>query len=131
MAKQLISARQLKRVRLANAQFMPDTATVLTPSAAADGYGGLTVTYTAGDGYACRFRLASDADRRKIRGGQEMTDPLFVATLPYNAVLSESSRLRINSIDYEIVGWLGSRSFKAGTILAVKEVQAETIRENA
>ncbi|MBL8186586.1 MAG: hypothetical protein JNK38_01190 [Acidobacteria bacterium] len=127
----LISARQLNRVRAANTQFMPDTATVLTPTEGPDGYGGQTVSYSEGDSYQCRFRPASDADRRKIRGGQEMTDPLFVATLPHDAVLGESSRLRIGTTDYDIVGWLGSRSFKAGTILALKEVQPETLQENS
>lgn len=131
MVRQLISTRQMNRFRQANERFMPDSATVLTPTATKDGYGGDSTTWTEGSSCPCRFRLGSDADRRKIRGGQEMTDPIFVATLPYNAALSESSRLRIANVDYDIIGWLGSRNFKAGTILALREVQPETIQENA
>lgn len=129
--RQLISSQQMRRVQQANEQFMPDTATVLTPTITKDGYGGDSTSYATGASYACRFRLGTDSDRRKIRGGQEMTDPIFVATLPYDAVLGESSRLRIASVDYEIIGWLGSRSFKAGTILALKEVQPETLQVNS
>ena len=130
MGRQLVSARQLKRVRRVNEQFMPDSATVLTPTATKDGFGGDRITYTPGSSYSCRFRPATDADRRKIRGGQEMTVPIFVATLPHDATLRQDSRLRIANVDYDIVGWLGSRSFKAGTILALTAVQPEILQEN-
>jgi hypothetical protein len=114
-----------------NEQFMPDSAIVLTPTVTKDGSGGDAVNYTEGTAYSCRFRPATDADRRKIRGGQEMTDPIFVATLPYDAALGQDSRLRIAAIDYDIVGWLGSRTFKAGTILALKQAQPELQEVNS
>lgn len=130
MPKQLISSRQMAHVRKVNESFMPDSATVLTPTVTKDGLGGDIATYAATSSYPCRFRPASDADRRKIRGGQEMTDPIFVATLPYDAVIGDGNRLRIGSIDYDIIGWLGSRTFKAGTILALKQAQPELSEVN-
>lgn len=63
-------------------------------------------------------------------GDQPVADPLFVAVLPYDAVINEADRLQINGIDYEIVGWLGNKTYKVGTRIGLKEVTPETAQDN-
>ncbi len=131
MTKQIVSDKLLGKIRKLNLRIMPDTATIYTGAQSSDGRGGWTTTWTAGASYACRFRPASQNDRQSLTGGQSLTDPLFVAVLPYDAELSEVDRLRINEIDYEIVGWLGNKTYKVGTRVALREVEPSTVRENA
>lgn len=130
MTQQIVSTKLLNKIRRLNLRIMPDTATVYTSTSAADGYGGVTMTWTAGTSYACRFRPANYHDRQSLMGDQLMADPLFVAVLPYDAVVNEADRLRINDIDYEIVGWLGNKTYKVGTRIALKEVLPEAARDN-
>jgi len=131
MSKQLITTQTLNRVRRVNQAAMDKTATVLTKGTpTADGYGGETVTYTAVNSYQCRFRPANYAERQQLQAGQPMTDSPFVAVLPWDAEIAEDARLRIDGNEYEIVGWLGSKSHKVDTKVALREVQPETIREN-
>ena len=133
MTKQIVSDKLLSKIRKLNLRIMPDTATVYSPTSTSDGRGGWTTTWTAGSSYSCRFRPASQHDRhdrQQLAGGQAISDPMFVAVLPYNAELSEDARLQIDEIDYEIVGWLGNQTYKVGTRVALREVEGETIREN-
>ena len=130
MTKQIVSDKLLSKIRKLNLRIMPDTATVYSPTSTSDGRGGWTTTWTAGSSYSCRCRPASQHDRQQLAGGQAITDPIFVAVLPYDAALSEADRLQINEIDYEIVGWLGNKTYKVGTRVALKQVEGEAIREN-
>lgn len=130
MTQQIVSTKLLNKIRRLNLRIMPDTATVYIATSTADGRGGVTTTWTAGTAYACRFRPANQFDRQKLMGDQPVADPLFVAVLPYDAVVNEANRLRINDIDYEIVGWLGNKTYKVGTRIALKEVSPETAQDN-
>lgn len=130
MSQQIVSTKLLNKIRRLNLRIMPDTATVYTGSSTADGRGGVMTTWTAGTSYACRFRPASYQDRQKLMGDQPVADPLFVAVLPYDAVINEADRLQINGIDYEIVGWLGNKTYKVGTRIGLKEVTPETAQDN-
>lgn len=131
MAQQIVSTKLLSKIRKLNLRIMPDSATVYTGTQTDDGYGGVTTTWTAGTVYECRFRPASYHDRQMLMGDQQMADPVFVAVLPFDAVVNEADRLQINDIDYEVIGWLGNKTYKVGTRIGLKEVQPETVRANA
>lgn len=130
MARQIVTPKLLTKIRKLNLRIMPDTATVYTGTQASDGRGGTTTTWAAGTSYECRFRPANYYDQQQLMGGQAMSAPLFVAVLPFDAVVNEADRLRINDIDYEIVGWLGNKTYKVGTRIGLKEVDPETARDN-
>ena len=127
----LIPQSVIDRVRQVNESAMDKAARRLTRTATADGAGGVVATYEeTGDEYPCRFRPASNAERLQITGGQPMTDPLFIASLPWDAVLDETDRLTIDEIAYDVIGWLGQHSYKVGAKVALKLAAPETTGSN-
>lgn len=122
MAKALLSDKKLNQIRRLNQRAMPDLITILTPNAEVpDGRGGFTRTFTAGATLSGRFRPATQkADQ--VEGGQPINTELYQVTLPWDTVLTNKYRIRRESIDYEVVGDISTRSYMVGLRFLVRKV---------
>lgn len=122
MAKQLISARQMARVRRVNEQFMPDSATVLRRTLSDDGRGGKLATYAETGTIRCRVSYSPmDSKDREVGGRIKPVQRIFVS-FAIDADVLETDRLTIKGVTYDITSTLKDRSFAAGKKVEVVPV---------
>ena len=107
----MISKALLKTMRKASRDLMPDQVTIRVPGdPVPDGRGGTARAYSDGDTVVCRWRPAKGrlddlvANRAKNR-------EVFEFVMPHDVTLAETSRLRQNGIDYEIVSAVSANSY--------------------
>src|SRR5262245_7062996 len=121
----MITAGELAIIQGDAQQAMPDTATILRRTLTSDSQGGQTQSYSSVGTSVCR--LAFFGGNRPVIPDTEQAgkiDPKerYIATLPYNASILETDRLTINSVTYEIVSALPTRSYETARRLLVKRV---------
>jgi len=100
---------------------MPDQVTLLTRTIANDGYGAVTETYADRETVFCRWR-PFDPGRDRVFGDRPTADGLFVFTVPWDTVVSETDRVRQGTLTYEITGLVSDKSFKVGQRVLAKRL---------
>ena len=122
MAKPLLSNKKLNQIRALNERAMPDSITILEPGEeVGDGHGGFTSPFTDGETVVGRFRPTSQKPDQ-VEGGQPQNTQLYQVTLPWDTVLTNKHRIRRESIEYEVVGDISTRSYQVGLRFLVKRV---------
>lgn len=130
----MLTASQLKLMRTAQEQLMPDTATILRRSLAADGRGGKTATYTAQGEVKCRIQFNSyrpvmpDGDGAGFVKNSER----YLLSLPVGTEIYATDRIKVKGVTYEILSpsddgassdaLTGGRSFQTALRLLVQPI---------
>jgi head-tail adaptor len=96
-----LTAAELSEIRSAINDLMPDTCNLLTNSATADGYGGITSTWgTAVASVPCR--LDGIKGNEQLAGGAIMPFHTYVMTFPSTAVVTEANRIQHGGYTYQV-----------------------------
>lgn len=83
--------------------FMPDLAAVLRQTAASDGQGGQTLTWTTAATYPCRLVADTTTPTERQQGQQTTAVTLWRCYLPAGADVRPEDRLSINDTEYSVV----------------------------
>jgi hypothetical protein len=107
-----LSASELAAMRSAIAELLPDTATILSPTSAPDGYGGVTTTWgTATASVACRLDMKQG--RETTSGGAVTPFTSYTLSLPHDATINESWRVVVSSVTYAVTSVNSGQSWQA------------------
>jgi len=91
---------------------LPDTATLLTSTYAADGQGGGTLTWgTAETGVACRLDYVRGNERTSSGALQPFTG--YVMTLPHDTTITSAYRVVHSAITYSVQTVSSAKSWSA------------------
>jgi hypothetical protein len=124
MAGQLLSPRQLDRMRRVANRLLPDTAAILRRTLADDGEGGKESSYAQVGTAACRLSAVNVATRARDRATGGRIEPAegWIVSLPVGTDVRETDRLTIKGVTYEVISSADSRSYEVNLRLVVKRV---------
>lgn len=100
-----LTAAELSEIRSAINELMPDTCTLLSPSATADGYGGNTITWgTASANVPCRLDSMQRANlnNEQLSAGAVNYFHTYVLTLPATTTITEQYRVLMDGQYYQV-----------------------------
>lgn len=104
----MITDAQLAYMRSMINDLLPDTGYVLSLAYTNDGYGGITETWGTAGTISCRID--------PLRGGESLTGAAvnpyhgFRLTAPYDAVISEANRIKVDDEIYAVLSVDGDKS---------------------
>lgn len=130
----MLTPSQLNLMRRTQERLMPDTATILRRSLAADGRGGKTATYTAQGDVKCRLAFYSNRPAYPDNGNGEFvkTPEKYLLSLPVGTEIYATDRIKVKGVTYEILSpsddgssssaLTGGRSFQTALRLLVQPI---------
>lgn len=101
---------------------LPDVCVIRARTLTADGQGGKTESYATSVTTTCRVSPAGRAMQEVTRADGTRATADWVVTLPYNTTVSQSDRLLVNTVTYEVLGAKAPRGWEI-----TRRVMARTI----
>lgn len=120
----MLSSADLQYMRDTSEELLPDTCTILSPTNAPDGYGGVEQTWgTVSAAVACRLdhRKTLSQDET-IAGAAIQPFSSYMLTIPYDETIEEKYRIVHNSVTYNVVTVNTGQSWKAIKRCSVEKV---------
>jgi head-tail adaptor len=114
----VLSDPELERMRVVAEQALPGTAVIQTNSFVSDGGGGGSVTWSASGTVPCRIAPLGGDER--LVGGRLSPDADSVITLPWDATVTEGSRIVSGGGTYNVEN-VRDRSYELTTRLEARK----------
>ena len=124
MAKQLLTTRQLNKMRDTAERLLPSTCVIYRRTLSDDGNGGKATTYTETETVDCRLVFYSNRPGApdRTQGGKVRAADLFLLSVPQSTDIRETDRVEINGTTYDVVSDLAERSYEVTKRVLVKKV---------
>ena len=117
-----MDANELASIRATiEADLLPGTCIILTPTHTADNYGGFTTTWGTATASA-KCRLDPLQGRENVAAGEQQPFHRYMLTLPYDETITTSMRVVIASVTYNVVSVDSNKSWMASTRCLVERV---------
>lgn len=119
----MISTGDLARLRSQANELLPDTCTIQTKTASADGIGGETYSWAnAATGVACRLNRADTRNDPRPYGERMNIEADWVVSMAHNQAVTINQRVIVNSLTLEPVWVNTGKSVEAQTRLVCREL---------
>lgn len=116
----MITAAELLAMRDDIEDSLPDQAVIKSQTWVSDGGGGGSTSLVAGGTVPCR--IAPLMSEEGTTGGRISPDSEYVVTLPFDAAVTASSVLTINSRNFSVSGMREPRSWEISRRVEAKEI---------
>ena len=112
--------RELDGMRKAVDDLLPSTCYILTATLTANGAGEFTQAWGTADVQACRLDPIRGYEQQS--GGAVSAFQRYMLTLPHDAALTAGSRVRVNGVDYNVLGVTPGDNWKLNTRAEVEKI---------
>lgn len=112
----LMTARETAALAADVATVQPDSAAVRRASAASDGMGGTTRTWTTVATATCRITPLDQTEAEQVLGDDTRDKQVYRVSLPYGTALTVADRLLINGTTYAVEAVRTNRSLEVERI---------------
>jgi hypothetical protein len=119
----MLSATDLAAMRLAQAEALPGTCTILRATSAHNAIGEMALTWqTVGTAVPCRLRPQTRIGDLRSIGGQQQLVGQWVVTLAYGANVCNGDRIVIGGDTYEVIATQQDEDWLTATRCEVRRI---------
>lgn len=122
MSTSFLSQGDINACRETISHVLPGTAVISTRSYVSDGGGGGTTSWVASGTVACRLDPMSGYGREGVVGERLAPDANYILTLPAETSVNTDSRIRVSSVDYEVLAIRAPLSWELSRRVEVNKV---------
>jgi len=119
-----LTDRELDGMRKAVEELLPSTCYILSVTLTADGAGEFAQSWGTADVQPCRLDPIRGRDQgfERMAGAAVTSFSRYMLTLPHHAAISAGSRVRINAVDYNVLGLTPADDWKLNTRAEVAKI---------